>query len=163
MNPCAQATWPRMTCLRILGPSQHTPTVYSPSTAMQSHASERYSVKHHHASLVARQVEMTVSRSCLLLPRRQLEDGPSPESVRPTICLLSAYSYIALAYPGNVTANWLILNQTPYALSTIIWLLVHFFPLDALYRLLSADIPYRILDAVRALTAAPSAVAAALY
>lgn len=73
------------------------------------------------------------------------------------------YSYIALAYPGNVTANWLILNQTPYALSTIIWLLVHFFPLDALYRLLSADIPYRILDAVRALTAAPSAVAAALY
>jgi hypothetical protein len=133
-----------MTCLRILGPSQHTPTVYSPSTAMQSHASERYSVKHHHASLVARQVEMTVSRSCLLLPRRQLEDGPSPESVRPTICLLSAYSYIALAYPGNVTANWLILNQTPYALSTIIWLLVHFFPLDALYRLLSADISYRI-------------------
>jgi hypothetical protein len=81
------------------------------------------------------------------------------------------YSYIALAYPGNVTANWLILNRTPSALSSPIifpthvacWLLVHFFPLDALYRLLSADIPYRILDAVRALTAAPSAVAAALY
>ena len=67
------------------------------------------------------------------------------------------YSYIALAYPGNVTANWLVLNRVPSALSSPIifpihvlcWLLVHFSPLDALYKLLSADIPYRILDAVR--------------
>jgi hypothetical protein len=70
------------------------------------------------------------------------------------------YSYLALAYPGNVTANWLVLNRTPSALSSPIifpthvacWLLVHFCPLDALYRLLSADVPYRILDGVRGQT-----------
>ena len=35
------------------------------------------------------------------------------------------YSYIALAYPGNVTANWLVLNRVPSALSSSIIFPIH--------------------------------------
>ena len=37
--------------------------------------------------------------------------GPQPKKICPTYSII--YSYLALAYPGNITANWLVLNRTP--------------------------------------------------
>ena len=70
-----------------------------------------------------------------------------------------AYSYIALAYPGNVLANWLVLGRVPSALSSpiilptylVAWFVVHFSPGDVVYRICSKQLPYYALDAIAAL------------
>ena len=80
-----------------------------------------------------------------------------PSRISPLFSIL--YSYVALAYPGNFSGNWLMLGRVPSAISSPIifpthlasWLLVHFFPFDLVYKLLAMELPYRLLDAVAAL------------
>jgi hypothetical protein len=64
------------------------------------------------------------------------------------------WSYFALAYPGNFTGNWLVLNRTPSAITNPLifpahlaaWVAVNFCPGDMLYKLLGSAWAYSALD-----------------
>ena len=88
-------------------------------------------------------------------PASSTDGSPSVQSQRPTYRSLYSliWSYFALAYPGNFTGNWLVLNTTPSAISNPVifpahlaaWVALNFCPGDYLYKLLASAPAYDAL------------------